>query len=96
MTAQPFFTSTMRHTLQAVLSRRTSIFPQSYCLSHFHCFCRRLNKRFSSVPQQSSSQKRTAELIKEVIRAESASSCPVNYTGSVAYRTCYDACDSTR
>ncbi|TGO27779.1 hypothetical protein BPAE_0037g00650 [Botrytis paeoniae] len=119
MTAHPFSTSTMRRTLQAVLSRRTSIFPQSYCNSHFHYFCCRLNKRFSSVPQQSFSQKRAvsnittpnstndsnpdlkddghwAELIKEVIRGQSASSCPVNYTGSVAYRTCYDACDSTR
>ncbi|KAF7907711.1 uncharacterized protein EAF01_005297 [Botrytis porri] len=49
----------MRRTLQAVLSRRTSIFTQSYSKSHSHYSCRRLSKRFSSVPQQSLSQKRT-------------------------------------
>ncbi|TGO13952.1 hypothetical protein BTUL_0060g00070 [Botrytis tulipae] len=111
----------MRRTLQAVLSRRTSIFPQSYCNSHSHYCCHLLNKRFSSIPRQSLSQKRTvsnittpnstndsdsnpdlkddghwAELIKELIRGKSTSSYPVSYTGSIAYRTCYDACDSTR
>ncbi|KAF7955448.1 uncharacterized protein EAE97_000707 [Botrytis byssoidea] len=109
----------MRRALQAVLSRRALILPQSSCnLDHHHSH-RVLNRLLYSTSPQLLPQKPTTfsiaypapthdsgpnleydghwvKLIKEVVGGQSTSLFPVNCTGSVAYRTCYNACDSTR
>lgn len=119
MTAQPFFTSTMRRALQAVLSRRSLRLPRSSCNLDHHYSHRSLNRLLYSTSPRLLPQKTTTfnitypppahdsgpnleydghwvKLIKEVVEGQSSSLSPVNCTGSVAYRTCYNACDSTR
>ncbi|KAF7921206.1 uncharacterized protein EAE98_008632 [Botrytis deweyae] len=109
----------MRRALQAVLSRRALILPQSSCNLDHHYSHRALNRLLYSTSPRLLPQKPTTfnitypkpahdsgpnteydghwvKLIKEVVEGQSSSLCPVNCTGSVAYRTCYSACDSTR
>ncbi|TGO45462.1 hypothetical protein BCON_0390g00050 [Botryotinia convoluta] len=92
----------MRRALQAVLSRSALTLPQSSRM--FIPIILIKPTTFSiayPTPAHDSSPNleydgHWVKLIKDVVGGQSASFSPVNCTGSVAYRTCYNACNSTR